>query len=409
MMARARGETAAAPGASAALRVDVRKLDHLLGLVGEVAVAREQLGTQIDALRSAEADGLRDVHYAADRLYVELQEAVLAARMVAVGPSLRQYVRVVRDASRARGKQVRLVVEGETVGIDTSTLQMLKDPLTHIVRNAVAHGIEPPAVRVAAGKDPTGVITVRAERDGPSIRLVVTDDGGGIDLEKVRARATALGLLAPGASVSQQQLQALIFRPGFSTADEVSELSGRGVGMDVVRRNVESLRGHIDVQSVRGTGTAITLRLPLTVAIITGFSFLVAGQVFVLPIDIIEECFDGAELIGQQRYGIANLRGGPVPFVRLRKLWELDGPSEHESLIVVQHDHRRLGIAVDELHGSGQFVIRPLGRVLRQIGAISGSAITSTGGVALIVDVPSLVRLIVREQPTFVEGEACET
>jgi two-component system, chemotaxis family, sensor kinase CheA len=409
MLAHARGDAPVVPQVSAALRVDMRKLDHLLGLVGEVAVAREQLGTQLETLRTAEAAVVRDLHHAADRIYIELQDAVLDARMIAVGPSLRRYARVVRDASRAHGRQTRLVVEGENVGLDMHTLQMLKDPLTHILRNAVAHGIEPPEARRAGGKDPQGLVVIRAERDGPNIRLSVSDDGAGIDVEKVRARAVAQGLVAPTADLGPQQVNALIFRPGFSTADEVSNLSGRGVGMDVVRRNVESLRGHVGVQSVRGTGTTITLRLPLTVAIITGFSFLVAGQVFVLPIDVVSECVDGSTLSSKQRYGIANMRDAGVPYVRLRELWKLDGPSERESLIVVDHDGRRVGLVVDELHGSGQFVIRPLGRVLSQIVAISGSAITATGRVALIIDVPSLVRGIVREQPAFVEGEPCET
>jgi two-component system chemotaxis sensor kinase CheA len=289
------------------------------------------------------------------------------------------------------------------------SLQTLKDPLTHVVRNAVAHGIEPPEVRKARGKDPQGLVVVRAERDGANIRLTVSDDGAGIDVEKVRARAVALGLAAPGTDLGPQQVNALIFRSGFSTADAVSELSGRGVGMDVVRRNVESLRGHVGVHSVPGAGTTITLRLPLTVAIITGFSFLVAGQVFVLPIDLVSECQDGSKLSSERRYGITNMRDAGVPYVRLRELWKLDGPTERESLIVVEHEGRRVGLVVDDLHGSGQFVIRPLGRVLSQIVAISGSAITATGQVALIVDVPSLVRAIVREQRALVEDEPCET
>jgi two-component system, chemotaxis family, sensor kinase CheA len=409
MLARAQGDPHSLPEVSAALRVDMSKLDHLLSLVGEVAVAREQLGSQLEALRVLEAGTIRDLHHAADRLHVELQEAVLAARMIAVGPSLRSYARVVRDAARAHGRQVRLVVEGENVGVDMHTLQLLKDPLIHIIRNAVAHGIEPADVRQASGKNPAGRIVIRAERDGSSIQVAVTDDGAGIDVERVRTRAVELGIVAPTADLSAQQLHALIFRPGFSTAAEVSELSGRGVGLDVVRRNVEALRGRVDAQSIPGVGTTLTLRLPLTVAIITGFSFLVAGQVFVVPIDVVLECNDGAALGSRERFGIAVAGGAGVPYVRLRKLWRLDGPSEREALVVVEHGGRRVGLVVDELQGSGQFVIRPLGRVLSQIGAISGSTITATGQVALIIDVPSLVRGISRERPTFVEGEPCET
>jgi two-component system, chemotaxis family, sensor kinase CheA len=409
MLARARGDPAAAPSASTALRVDLGKLDYLLSLVGEVAVAREQLGTLLESLQSLEADAIRDVHHAADRLHVELQEAVLAARMIAVGASLRSYARVVREAALAHGRQARLVVEGEDVGVDVYTLQRLKDPLTHIIRNSIAHGIEPAEVRQAMGKDPVGRIVIGAERDGPNIRVAVSDDGAGIDTERVRARAVELGMLSPTADLSPSQIHALVFRPGFSTTVEVSELSGRGVGLDVVRRNVESLRGHVDLRSVRGAGTTITIRLPLTVAIITGFSFLVAGQVFVLPIDVVSECIDGATLPSRERFGIASMRGAGVPFVRLRELWQLAGPAEREALIVVEHARRRVGLVVDALHGSGQFVIRPLGRVLSQIREISGSTITATGRVALIIDVPSLVNGIIRERPAFVEGEPCET
>jgi two-component system chemotaxis sensor kinase CheA len=408
MLAHARGDRPL-PNPPAALRVDLRKLDHLLSLVSEVAVARDQLGTQLEALHSGETDTIRDVHHAADRLHVELQEAVLAARMIPVGPSLRSYARVVRDAARAHGRQARLVVEGENVGVDVHTLQRLKDPLTHILRNAIAHGIEPPEARQAAGKDPVGRIVIRAERDGANMRIAVSDDGMGIDVDRVRARAVALGIVGPTADLSSSQIQALIFRPGFSTADEVSELSGRGVGLDVVRRNVESLRGHVDVRSARATGTTIGMRLPMTVAIITGFSFYVAGQIFVLPIDVVSECVDGATLPSRELFGIAKIRSGGVPFVRLRELWSLAGPSEREALIVVEDGDRRIGLVVDELHGSGQFVIRPLGRVLNQIGEISGSTITATGRVALIVDVSALVSGIVRERPAFVEGEPCET
>jgi two-component system, chemotaxis family, sensor kinase CheA len=408
IVSHARGEPHPLPEALPALRVDMRKLDQLVGIVGEVAGARQQLGTLLDGLRSAEAAGMRDVYHAADRLYVELQEAVLATRMVAVGPSLRPFARLARDTSRAYGRQIRLVVEGENVDVDMHTLQMLKDPLTHIVRNAVAHGIEPPEVREAVGKPPVGRIVIRADREGPNIRVAVSDDGAGIDVEKLRTRAVAMGFLAASATPSEKQVHALIFRPGLSTADEVDQLAGRGVGMDVVRRNVESLRGRVDVHSVRGAGTTITLRLPLTIAIIAGFSFLVAGQVFVLPIDVLSECLDGAMISSEEPFGIANVRGAGVPYVRLRKLWRLEGVPGRESLIVVVHDGRRIGLVVDDLLGGDQFVIRSLGRVLCQIEAISGSAITGAGGVALIVDIPSLVRRIVREQPKFGEGEPCE-
>ncbi|HLK44809.1 MAG TPA: ATP-binding protein, partial [Acidimicrobiales bacterium] len=272
------GQPREAPPAAASLRVDVSKVDHLLNLVGEVAIAREQLGTLLADMPPGPGALARDRHHDADRLYVDLQEAALSVRMVAAGPALRRYVRVVRDTARSLGKRARLTIEGDDVHVDMHTLQMLKDPLTHIVRNAVAHGVELPEERTARGKDPEGRIVIGVKRDGPQVVVEVRDDGAGIDVDRVKARAVALGLVTEDARMTDRQLQALLFRPGFSTAADVTGVAGRGVGMDVVRRNVESLRGRVEVRSRAGRETVVAMRLPLTVAIISGFYFGVAGQ-----------------------------------------------------------------------------------------------------------------------------------
>lgn len=390
-----RGALGAHPS-RATLRVDVRKLDHVLNLVGEIAVARHQLDGALARIDSDAGRNARDVHHESDRLHVELQESVLAARLVALGPTLQQYARVVRDAASSHGKQALFDVTGEDADVDLHTIELLRDPLTHMIRNALAHGIEPPDVRAAAGKDPVGRVSIAVHRDGTGLCIELSDDGAGIDGERVRARALALGLIEPAKPLNEAETVALIFRPGFSTAEEVSELSGRGVGMDVVNRNVDALRGAVDVRSRRGEGTTITIRLPLTVAIIAGFSFAAADQVFVLPLETVSECLELGTTHGSRATGMLDVRDGAVPYFRLRDLWKLGppAPGARENVIIIEHAGRRAGLVVDELLGSGQVVIKPLGRVFDRVHGVSGSAITGGGRLALILDAPALLRQV---------------
>lgn len=391
-----------APGSSRArtLRVDVEKLDRMLDLTGELAIARGRLADLLERPDAASPDQLLETHREADRLFLDLQELVMKARMVPIGPMFHAQQRAVRDVAAAGEKHARLVVEGADVEVDNSVIEGVKDPISHMIRNAVDHGLESPAERTGAGKSPTGTVTLRAFRDGGGIVMQVADDGRGIDRARVAKRAAQLGLVSDPARVSDADAARLLLEPGLSTSDEITAISGRGVGMDVVRRNVETLRGTVEVESVPGRGTTVTLRLPLTLAIIQGFRVDVAGDVYVVPLDAVAECLDlaGAEA-GEQSgsEGVMQLRGQPLPFLRLRSLLRLGGaPSRRESVVVVGQGAQRVGLAVDALLGESQVVIKPLGRALRGLPGLSGSAILGDGRVALILDVPGLLRLALR-------------
>jgi two-component system chemotaxis sensor kinase CheA len=316
-------------------------------------------------------------------------------RMVPVGPTFRHFVRIVRDVALAHGKLARLVIEGVDVEVDTTIIQHLRDPLTHLVRNALSHGIEAPSARSAAGKEPSGPLTLRAFHEAGNIVIELTDDGAGLDREKILARACERGLLEAGEVPSDDRLHRFLFEPGCSTADAVDDLSGRGVGLDVVARRIEALRGSALVKSERGAGTTFTIRLPLTVAIIDGFGVGVADETYIIPLDSVVECLElpeQAESLGAAE-GVVSLRGQPLPFVRLRDIFELGGERPpRENIVVVRCDSALVGVVVDVLHGDSQTVIKPLGRMLRGLPGIVGSAVLGSGRVALILDVPDLVR-----------------
>jgi two-component system chemotaxis sensor kinase CheA len=324
-----------------------------------------------------------------------LQQQVMNVRMRPIGPTFRHFVRVVRDVAVAAGKLARLELEGEDVEVDMGVIERLRDPLTHMVRNAVDHGLEPPDAREAAGKDRCGKVTLRARRDAGSIVVDVEDDGAGFSRERIALRARELGLAADPESLPTQELYRLIFEPGFSTAERVTALSGRGVGMDVVLRNVEALHGSVRISSRPGQGSGISLRLPQTLAIIEGLGVGVGGETFVLPLDDVIECVEMPVLQqGQQAgRGVFELRGDALPFVRLGDA--LGVPREagaRESVVVVRQEDSRAGIAVDRLYGQSQTVIKPLGGAFQGLPGIAGSAILGSGRVALILDVATLMR-----------------
>ena len=382
-----------APRAST-LRVDIRRLDKLVDLTGEVAIARGRLRQLIES--GASRAELLETFREADRLHIDLQEVVMQSRMVPLGPTLRQHARTVRDLAAALGKEARLLVEGEEVEIDTSVVEHLRGPLTHMIRNAVDHGIESPEARVRAGKERCGTIRLRASNDGASVRLDVIDDGAGIDRNAVVHAAMQAGLVTSEARLTDAQIDAMLFQPGVSTAGSVTSHSGRGVGMDVVRRNIEAVHGRIDVTSERGAGTAIAIHLPLTLAIIDGFAVRVAGESYVIPLESVLEClaFDDATT-SQLPTGVTSLRGEPLPFLRLRTWFALEcGAPARESLLVVRHGTGHAGLVVDELLGSQQIVVKPLPRTFDRAPGISASAVTGHGRVALILDVPTLLRSV---------------
>jgi two-component system chemotaxis sensor kinase CheA len=384
-------------GRARTLRVDIGTLDRLLDLVGEIAIADGRLGQSLERHAATIGDSL-DVHRELGRLFDDLQEVILKVRMVPVGPSFRPYARMVRDLARSLGKSARLEVEGDAVEVDTTIIEALKDPITHIIRNALDHGIEPPDVRAAKGKPATGRITLRASRDTGHLMVQVEDDGAGLDRRKILDVAKTKGLSVDHVKSDQDALR-LIFEPGFSTAETVTELSGRGVGMDVVRKNVDALRGLVTVESRAGEGTRIIMRVPLTLAVIDGFAVGVAGDTFVVPLGDVLECLDTPdELRGcSDPVGLINLRGSALPYLRLRALFGRTGDSSgRESVVVVRDQDTRAGLVVDALYGERQAVIKPLGAPCSSARAISGATILGTGRVALIVDVSAALRQLQR-------------
>jgi two-component system chemotaxis sensor kinase CheA len=384
---------------SRTLRVDVTKLDRMMDLAGEIAIARGRLARLLETLPAGMAQEALEAHHETDRLHFELQEQVMRARMVAIGPFLKSYSRSVREVARSTGKQVNLVVEGGEVEVDTRVLELLRDPLAHMVRNAVDHGVEDPELRAVLGKPIEGTVSLTAGHEGGQIVLRLRDDGAGFDTRRIAERAREMGLAVNPETLSRPELLKLIFAPGFSTATVVTDLSGRGVGMDVVRRNIESLRGSVELESIDGEGACVTVRLPLTLAIIEGFSVSVGEETFVLPLHAVVECLAlPAERTedGEGR-GVIDSRGEPLPFVRLHTLFQMQGTTAvREHVVVVEHEGGRVGLVVDQLHGEGQAVIKALGRMLGGLPALAGSTILASGRVGLIIDVPALVQQALR-------------
>jgi len=383
------------------LRVEIEKLDRMLNLTGEIAVARERLAGLLEETDHAkQLEDILEAHRAADRLFMDLQEEVMKIRMVPLGPTFRQFVRTVRDVATAQGKLAYVELAGEDVDVDMNVIEHLRDPLTHIVRNAVDHGIEEPDRRRELGKDQRGRLSLRAWHEGGSIVIKVQDDGAGLERSKVIERARAMGYTADFDKLNDHELFRLILEPGFSTASEVTEFSGRGVGMDVVRRNVEALRGVISIESRAGVGTTITIRLPLTLAIIRGFAVGVNEETYIMPLDAVIECIelprDGSEEFASR--GVINLRGQALPYVRLRDCFRLGGqPTERENVLVLRYHDQRVGLVVDRLFGENQTVIKPLSRTLGELPGVSGSAILGNGRVALILEVEGLLREALRQ------------
>lgn len=368
------------------VRVETCKLDRALDLTGEISIARGRLRQLIDQRRPH--DQIGEACSDLERLSNDLQELVMKLRMVPVGPFFRQYMRSVRDVAAAHNKRARLVLEGEDVEVDISVIEHLRNPLTHMIRNAVDHGIELPEVRRNKGKDEEGTITLSASRDGGTIVVRLADDGAGLNRSRIAARARQLGLLNETDKPADKDLFPLIFTPGFSTAEKVTDMSGRGLGMDVVRRNVEELHGSVSVES--RNGTAFTLRLPLTVAIIDGFVVASGREYYVLPLDAVTECI--AHRSDDTTSGIANVRSEALPFVRLRRLFAIDGGVvPNETLVVVESDRRRAGIVVDSVVGERQLVIKPLGSMFQRIPGLAGSAVLGNGRVAIVLDVAALL------------------
>jgi two-component system chemotaxis sensor kinase CheA len=391
------------PGASPrTLRADVEKLDNMLNLTGEIVIAQGRLRQLIENLGTEQGRALLEMHREAERLYMDLQSEVMSIRMVPIGPLFRQFVRSVRDLARSHGKIARLEVIGGDVEVDTTVLEQLKDPLLHLLRNAVDHGLEKPADRERQGKNACGVISLSAAHSGGNIVVKLQDDGAGFDRARILEKARRLGLLSSTNTnkddLSDQDLYDIVFQAGFSTAESVTDLSGRGVGLDVVRRNLDILRGTAEISSAAGKGSTITIRLPLTLAIIEGFSVRVGAETFIVPLEHVTECTElPAEQRSPEASGILSLRGTAVPFIRLRRMFSVAGETpKRENIVVVKINEFHAGIAVDELLGGMQTVVKPLGRAFRAVPGIAGSTVLGDGRVGLILDVPSLLREVMQ-------------
>jgi len=369
------------------VRVDADKLDRLINLVGELVIATA--GANLAAKRTRDLE-LIERNLTLAGLVEEVRDSALQLRMVKIGGTFNRFKRVVHDVARELGKDIELVVSGEDTELDKTVVEKIGDPLMHLVRNAIDHGIDSPERRAERGKPATGTLTLNALHDSGSIVIQVSDDGGGLDRERILAKALERGLVEPGRTMSDAEVHALIFEPGFSTAEHITNLSGRGVGMDVVRRNIEALRGNVAIASEPGRGTTVTVRLPLTLAIINGFQVGVGKSVFVVPMDVVDECIEFSCEPGQN---YADLRGQVLPFIRLRDLFEVAGrPAGRQNIVVVKHAGQKFGLVVDALLGEAQTVIKPLSKMFAQVRGISGSSILGSGDVALILDVPLLMQ-----------------
>jgi two-component system chemotaxis sensor kinase CheA len=378
------------------VKVSADKLDRLVDLVGELVIAGASAHAQAAQVQTgviAQAS-LLEATVNVNKLVEEIRDNALGLRMVQIGETFNKFRRIVRDVSQELGKVIELEIHGAESELDKSIVEKLSDPLMHIVRNSIDHGIEPVEVRRAMGKPEFGTLALEASHESGSIVIAVGDDGGGLDLGRIQAKAIERGLVQEGAELSDQEIINLIFEPGFSTAEAVSDLSGRGVGMDVVRRNIDELRGSIEVETDPGRGTTIRLRLPLTLAIIDGFRVEVGCVSYVVPLEVVVECLDLDPFLESEQNHLINLRGEVLPFLRLREMFQLPGNNPpRERVVVIQHGELRAGIVVDRLLGEFQTVIKPLGRLFRGARGISGSTILGNGEVALILDVAQMVQL----------------
>ncbi|HEY8095693.1 MAG TPA: chemotaxis protein CheA [Methylobacter sp.] len=381
------------------IRVDAEKLDELINLVGELIIAGA--GTNLIAQRAGMAD-LMESTATLSRLVEEVRDSALALRMVQIGGTFNRFTRVVRDVSKELGKDVDLIISGGETELDKTVVEKIGDPLTHLVRNSMDHGIESAELRLARGKPAKGTLKLNAYHDAGSIVIEVSDDGGGLNKEKILNKAIERGLVTEGANLTDKEIYNLIFEAGFSTADTVSNLSGRGVGMDVVRSNIQALRGTVDLDSVEGLGSTISIRLPLTLAIIDGFMVGVGDAAYVIPLDMVVECVELSAWASDEGDGqYLNLRGEVLPYRRLRDHFDTEGDMvQRENVVVVRYGEHKAGLVVDKLMGEFQTVIKPLGRLFKGEKSIGGFTILGSGEVALIVDVPGLMGQIEREKAT---------
>ncbi len=381
----------------ATIKIEAHKLDNLMDMVGELVIAQSMI-RQNPALQSLPDPKLQQDIAQLARITAELQKTAMALRMVPIRQTFQKMIRLVRDLSKKSGKKVRLLMEGEDTEIDRNMVEEIYEPLVHMVRNAVDHGIEPPEERLSQGKPEEGTVLLRAYHKGGDIVIEISDDGRGLDKDKILHKAMKRGLVEPGEELSEQEVFHLIFRPGFSTAEKITDVSGRGVGMDVVKKAVEKLRGRIEISSEPGRGSTFTLRLPLTLAIIDGMVLKVADQRYILPTLSIQETLkpDRRQCFTVAGKGeVVKVRDELLPLVKLSKLFGLlDGRPPWEALvIVVESEGKKKALQVDEVLGKQEVVIKSLGEAFEGVKGVAGGAIMGDGKVGLILDVGGIFKL----------------
>ncbi|HQG47911.1 MAG TPA: chemotaxis protein CheA, partial [Sedimentisphaerales bacterium] len=392
------------PGAAGSLatedkvKVSITRLDSLINLAGELVIAQLMVAEQVNSSESFEHELARKVSHQG-KIVRELQELSMAMRMVPVQGVFQKMSRLARDLTRKAQKQVDFVTSGEETELDRTVVDKIADPLVHMVRNALDHGVERPEDRIKAGKNPTGRVELRAFHQAGNIVIELQDDGKGLDKEKIVKKAVDQGLVEPGQELSDEEAFKLIFHPGLSTAEKITSISGRGVGMDVVKKNIEALRGRVDISSIKGQGTTFTIRLPLTLAVIDGQVVRIGHARYIIPINaIVRSLRPTREQIStvQGRGEMVLERGELIPLVRLYRLLGVVPSTEEPTealIVVVEEDGRKCCLMVDDLLAQQQVVIKSLGEALGRVRGVSGGAIMGDGRVTLILDIPGLVEL----------------
>ena len=379
------------------IRVDASKLGYLIDLVGELVTSNAAMNLIVARNGLSEAE---DVAANMSSLVSSIRDTALELRMVQIGSTFSRFRRVVRDISKELNKDIELYISGGETELDKTVVEKINDPLTHLIRNSLDHGIESPEVRIAAGKPAQGSVLLNAYHQSGHIVIQIDDDGAGLNSEKIVAKAIANGLIKPNHGLSKTEIYNLIFAAGLSTKDQATNLSGRGVGMDVVKKNIEALRGTVSIESVEGQGTSISIQLPLTLAIIDGFMVEAGQERYIIPLDKVVECveIEAKSANDNALEDYINLRGEVLPYLRLGDYFHncpVHSAKTRESIVVVSSGKTKLGFVVDELHGEHQTVIKPLGKVFENIVGISGATVLGDGNVALILDVQGLIEAVI--------------
>lgn len=382
---------------SATIRVKHKKLDDLVNLVGELVTLQARLSQYANKNKTNELEVISE---RLERITIELRDNTMNLRMVPVSKTFNSFYRLVRDLSTELNKDVELEIDGGDTELDKNVIEVLKDPLMHIIRNSIDHGIESPEERVKAGKTKKARINITAEYSGANVLIKVEDDGQGLNLAKIKKRAIDRNIISEDTQVTDKEIMAFIFAPGFSTSDKTTNVSGRGVGMDVVKKNIEKLRGYVEIDSVRGKGTVISLKIPLTLAIIDGLLVEIGKDYYIINLSAVDECIDLTDdiLVHSRNKSLIKLRNEVVPYVDLRRIFGIvDEKPEIEQLVITNVNNNRIGLKVDNVIGQNQTVIKSVGRVYKDVEEIAGATILGDGSIALILDINKVTTNLINE------------